>query len=58
MIADTVYENTIVAVHWKGNDQEGNKVSEFKMELKKLGNVYFKEEMNTMIEKTEAMNAA
>ena len=58
MIADTVYENTIVAVHWKGNDQEGNKVSEFKMELKKLGNVYFKEEMSHMIAQTEARNSA
>ena len=58
MIADTVYENTIVSMQWKGNQRGGQQVSEFQEEVQKLGNVYFKEEMNTMIEKTEAMSAA
>ena len=58
MIADIVYENTIVSMQWQGHDRGGQQVSEFQEEVQKLGNVYFKEEMNTMIEKTEAMNAA
>ena len=41
MIEDTVYENTMVAVFWKGCDEEKNPVTDFKEELLKLGNVYY-----------------
>ena len=43
MIEGTVYENTMVAVHWKGDVEEKIPVTDFKEERLKFGNVYFKD---------------
>ena len=40
-IDTTVYENTILAVLWKGQPEEECPVSNFKKELLKLTNVYY-----------------